>query len=152
MANRPNFFHHIFLSAIISNDRLHAYDDPCNLKHAEWTNPWDDSISSSKDFYQLMDDAREIYINRIRLYQKWEELIAAERNSKTGAAGSETGQNASGSETGQNARSLGSKTGAVRQELLSDLGDNSYDSGLPWARTLEISKVADSGHREQVRR
>ena len=95
------FFHHIFLSAVILNDDKHTYEDPCNLSHKTWFNPWDESITSDKDFYQLMDDAKEAYIRRIRLY-----------------------------------------TDGQDDALLKDLGDNSYDSGLDWAKTLEISKAA----------
>ncbi len=95
------FFHHIFLSAVILNDDRHTYEDPCNLNHATWVNLWDESISSDKDFYQLMEDARTAYKNRIGMY-----------------------------EAGQT------------DALLADLGDNSYDSGLDWRRTMEISKAA----------
>ena len=102
------FFKHIFLSAVISNDNLHAYDDPCNLNHNTWVNPWDESISSTKDFYQLMEDAFVSYKKRIEMYQKWTKEATEEH----------------------------------KKELLSDLGDNSYDSGLPWEPTLEISRAA----------
>ena len=95
------FFHHVFLSSVILNDDKHTYEDPCNLNHSPWVNPWDETISSDKDFYQLMDDAKEVYIQRIKLYVDKED-----------------------------------------EKLLQDLGDNSYDSGLDWAKTLEISKAA----------
>ena len=102
------FFKHIFLSSIISNDWLHAYEDPCNELHKEWWNPWDESIRSTKDFYQLMDDAREVYVRRLNLYQDWRDNMGNEKMEK----------------------------------LLEDLGDNSYDSGLPWEETARISKAA----------
>ncbi len=95
------FFHHIFLSAVILNDDRHTYDDPCNMDHVTWVNPWDESISSNKDFYELMEDAKEAYQRRIKMFED-------------------------GDDAG----------------LLADLGDNSYDSGLDWRRTLEISKAA----------
>ncbi len=95
------FFHHIFLSAVILNDDKHSYEDPCNMQHRPWVNPWDESIGSDKDFYQLMEDAGVAYKRRIAMYENRED-----------------------------------------EALLKDLGDNCYDSGLDWAKTLEISKAA----------
>ncbi len=102
------FFHHVFLSSVILNDDRHTYEDPCNLKHNTWFNPWDERITSEKDFYQLMDDAKEAYIRRIDIYKRWEESF----------------------------------DNSLKNKLLEDLGDNSYDSGLPWEETKRISKEA----------
>ena len=104
------FFKHIFLSSVILNDDRHTYDDPCNENHETWVNPWDESISSDKDFYQLMDDAMEVYIRRIEKYKCFMGKDGDDRE--------------------------------IASDLLADLGDNSYDSGLDWEKTLEISKAA----------
>ena len=104
------FFHHIFLSAVISNDDKQTNADPCNLEHRQWYNLWDESKTSTKDFYQLMDDAEEVYKKRIALYADYVKGL------KEGDASDDK----------------------IKQLLLSDLGDNSYDSGLPWEETKNI--------------
>ena len=100
------FFHHIFLSSVISNDHLHQYDDPCNLEHNEYKNPWDPSILITESFYEMMERAKVLYHTRIRLFCQIREQGTAARTDKASYE-------------------------ASRDALLQDLGDLSYDSGLP---------------------
>ena len=58
-----------FLSAIIATDGHRTYDDPCNLKHRTWHNPWEPAITSQEDLYELMERARESYQYRLSLYR-----------------------------------------------------------------------------------
>ena len=99
-------FGHLFLSPIILNDDKKSFEDPCNLSHNEWSNPWDQSIKSDKDFYMLMDEAAGAYKDRITMYERWRQDYLEDDKIK----------------------------------LLDMLGDNSYDSGLPWEETLRISR------------
>ena len=85
-----SFFKHVFLSAVISNDDKQTYEDPCNLSHKEYKNPWKPEIKITSDFYEMMEEAKKNYLRRTELF-------------------------------------LNNQI----QELLLDLGDLSYDSGLP---------------------
>lgn len=60
--------HHIFVSGIVANDGFKAYKDPCNLRHILWRNPWDPSICSHQDMYQLMDEALVRYNKHLTNY------------------------------------------------------------------------------------
>ncbi len=84
------FFKHVFLSAVISNDDKQTNEDPCNLSHKEYKNPWKPEIKITKNFYEMMEEAKGNYLRRLDLF-------------------------------------LQNNT----EELLLDLGDLSYDSGLP---------------------
>ena len=84
------FFKHVFLSAVISNDDKQTYEDPCNLSHKEYKNPWKSELKITSDFYELMEEAKKNYLRRTELF-------------------------------------LNNQI----QDLLLDLGDLSYDSGLP---------------------
>lgn len=90
------FFKHIFLSAVISKDDEQTYEDPCNLTHHEYKNPWKPEMKITKDFYELMDEAKVNYLRRLDLFMK-----TSPRDEKS------------------------------YENLLLDLGDLSYDSGLP---------------------
>lgn len=63
-------FHHAFYSPIIANDNFNAFRDPLNLRHLQWVNPWDERLSSKKDFYELLDDARHIFVKRLDMYDR----------------------------------------------------------------------------------
>ncbi len=90
------FFKHIFLSAVISKDSEQTYEDPCNMVHKEYKNPWKPEMKITKDFYELMEEAKVNYLRRLELFMK---------------------------STPVDEKSY--------ENLLSDLGDLSYDSGLP---------------------
>ena len=90
------FFHHVFLSAVISNDDKQTYEDPCNLTHKEYRNPWNQKQKITKDFYELMEEAKGNYLRRVDLFMQ-----------------------------------TNPKDQKTYENLLSDLGDLSYDSGLP---------------------
>lgn len=95
-------FHYAFLSPLIANDHLRTYHDPMNLRHKTWHNPWDKDQVSNADFYELIDRARESYLYRIRRF-------AAMRSVKH----------------------CSNAYYAALDSLLSDLGNLSYDTGLP---------------------
>ena len=61
-------FHHAFYSPLIANDDFKAYRDPLNLRHLPWHNPWDERLTSKRDFYELMGDAQKIFIKRLDMY------------------------------------------------------------------------------------
>ena len=100
------FFHHIFLSSVISNDHLHAYDDPCNLEHNEYKNPWDPSIIIKESFYEMMEKAEGLYHNRIALFCEMRKAYEIDQPAEDAYYG-------------------------TQNRLIEDLGDLSYDSGLP---------------------
>ncbi len=64
--------HYIFgydiLSPLLINDVSHS-EDPCNEKHSEWHNPWDESHSSTDSVYDIMDKASAIYAEYMKLMQ-----------------------------------------------------------------------------------
>lgn len=97
-----HLFHHAFLSPLIANDHLRTYHDPMNLRHKRWHNPWDPSLTSTADFYELLDRANASYLYRIRRFG----AMCTVRH-------------------GSNAYY------AAFDSLLSDLGNLSYDTGLP---------------------
>ena len=49
------------LSSLIANDELLLYQDPCNMKHAAWRNPWDEKMVSTESFFDLFEKAQEEY-------------------------------------------------------------------------------------------
>ena len=100
------FFHHIFLSSVISNDHLHAYDDPCNLAHNEYKNPWDPSILIKESFYEMMEKAEGLYHNRISIFCEMRNMYDIDAPAEDAYYG-------------------------AQNRLIADLGDLSYDSGLP---------------------
>jgi hypothetical protein len=73
-----------------------------NLRHKRWHNPWDPSLTSTADFYELLDRANASYLYRIRRFG----AMCTVRH-------------------GSNAYY------AAFDSLLSDLGNLSYDTGLP---------------------
>lgn len=51
------------LSPLIGSDRFKLTGDPLNLKHEEWTNPWDENLKSTESFYDLFNKAQMEYMN-----------------------------------------------------------------------------------------
>ena len=100
------FFHHDFLNSIVSNDHIEKNPDPCNLEHREYKNPWDESIKITKDFYEMMEEAKENYLLRLSLYEKM--IVSYQMDAP-----------------------LEEEYYKYQNELLEHLGDLSYDSGLP---------------------
>ena len=101
---------HIFVSGIVANDGFKAYKDPCNLRHIEWKNPWDPSIASHQDVFQLMDEGLLTYDKHLENYR---DVISHLPKKLT--------LNHDYSESYY--RSL--------NQFLEEVGDLSYDSGLP---------------------
>ncbi len=58
-----------FFSSLIATDNHHTYEDPCNLRHRKWHNPWDESIISTDSVYDLMKKAGDSFRHRISLYR-----------------------------------------------------------------------------------
>ena len=59
-----------FLSALIATDFHRTYEDPCNLRHRPWRNPWDPSFVSTESVYDLMDRGLTDLERRITLYHR----------------------------------------------------------------------------------
>ncbi len=90
------------LSPMIPSNSLSIYRDPCNLAHRSWRNPWNPDQVSRDSVYDLMEQADPVYCRRIQLYFR---ALAPESSSQTAAQ--------------------------ARDHFLDDLGDCSYNSGLP---------------------
>lgn len=65
-------------SPLIASDTLFFRTDPLNLRHADWTNPWDSSLHSSESFLELYDKSMQIYLDRLK---KLYDVLHADRNS-----------------------------------------------------------------------
>lgn len=96
------FFPHPQYSAMIANDGHFSYNDPCNLRHHLWRNPWKTELFSTESFYELFHKAMHHYIRRLSLLER---IFSSE---------------------------FGSRDYYEYFNLLkNDLGNLSYDSGLP---------------------
>ena len=102
--------HHIFVSGIVANDGFKAYKDPCNLRHMKWHNPWEPSITSHQDVYQLMEQGLAAYELHLENYKN---LIATLPKKLLPT------------------HEYGEEYYRRLNYLLQELGDLSYDSGLP---------------------
>lgn len=65
------FFEKCFLgyplfSPLVASNTLFFRTDPFNLRHAEWTNPWDCTLVSKESFFDLYQKAEELYLQRIQ--------------------------------------------------------------------------------------
>ena len=93
-------------------DTIIKYNDPCNILHNEWHNPWNPSIPRTDSIFDLINKTMPTYLDRIDLYMKscgYITLNAFETDSIE--------------ETNQYLH--------YRNRLLSNLSDLSYLSGLP---------------------
>ena len=63
-------FKHAFISSMIPSDTIIKYNDPCNLLHNEWHNPWNPSIPRTDSILDLINKTMPPYIERIDLYSK----------------------------------------------------------------------------------
>ncbi|MBO6215766.1 MAG: zinc dependent phospholipase C family protein [Lachnospiraceae bacterium] len=122
-------FGHAFISSIMSADGLSTYKDPCNLRHREWNNPWQRDITSREDFYQLFSRSMSLFDERIKKYKM---LVGAPLRSRMAAAFDRIRY-----EKGNGPHVVISHEASEKlyyhnlNVLLEDLGDLSYDSGLP---------------------
>ena len=98
------FLGYAVISPLIPSDTLSMYKDPCNLSHRGWANPWEPAKKSAESVYDLMDRALPVFCHRIRLYFQ----TLSQQPDKS-------------MEQMYHAKNL----------LYADLGDCSYDSGLP---------------------
>lgn len=58
-------FGHPLFSALIPSDNCTVHDDPLNLLHGEWKNPWDTSLVSHCSFLELAEGAQEEYLGTL---------------------------------------------------------------------------------------
>lgn len=113
------FLGHTLLSTLIPSGSLSVHNDPLNLLHEEWKNPWDHSLVSTASFFDLMKSAQESYLKIL------DELDCLLFKQKESPATGRTPINQSyftkaGSTAGQNSW----------KDLLNHLGNLSYHSGL----------------------
>lgn len=99
-------FHHAVVSSMVMNDDFQRYEDPCNLRHLEWKNPWNREDMSRMDVYQMLSLGASRMETRMKLYA--DAMNATSRREKQAYY-------------------------ANVNRLLSELGDLSYKSGLPTA-------------------
>ena len=97
-------YKHSFISSMIPSDKITRYKDCCNERHATWRNPWNPSVPQNDSFFELVTQASNDYLRRIELYA---EVMACKP----------------GMNSNDRFRSM--------NQLLGDLGDCSYLSGLP---------------------
>ena len=89
------------LSPMMASDSLQFYEDPLNVRHKEWKNPWDDTQVSTESFFDLMESAQEKYMQLLpRIYR----LFMTRRHSEAAKL--------------------------RMQNILKELGNLSYHSGL----------------------
>lgn len=101
-------FGYAVISPMIPSNTVSIYKDPCNLSHRRWANPWNPRYRSTESVYDLMDRAIPVFCQRMDLY--FHSYSSADRDlSRTR------------SEQFCHAQNL----------LWADLGDCSYNSGLP---------------------
>ena len=58
------------ISSMIPSDTIVKYNDPCNLLHNEWHNPWNPSIPRTESVLDLINKSMGNYINRMDMYMK----------------------------------------------------------------------------------
>lgn len=64
------FFKCAVISSMIPSDTIVKYNDPCNLLHNEWHNPWNPAIPRTESILDLITKTMPTYINKIDLYSK----------------------------------------------------------------------------------
>lgn len=61
---------HAVISSMMASDFLHFYEDPLNVLHREWRNPWDINKTSTKSFLDLMEESQQEYLTLLpQLYR-----------------------------------------------------------------------------------
>lgn len=61
-------FGYNIMSPLFIND-IHHTEDPCNLNHRTWSNPWDSTHSSDASVFDIFKGAREKYVSYMALMQ-----------------------------------------------------------------------------------
>ncbi len=89
------------LTTLIPSDNLTIHTDPLNIQRQPWENPWDKSRVSTDSFFDLMDKAREDYLQTLTHLNQLLELPPHTRAAQ-----------------------------ALTSVLLDKLGSKSYHSGL----------------------
>lgn len=103
-------FGHALFSPLILSDTVFFRTDPFNLRHAKWTNPWDATLTSHETFFDLYEKAMQRYLPRLtRLCDLLEDTGSLPEEMYSVRA---------------------KEKDRLRQEFLSDYGNNSFHSGL----------------------
>lgn len=110
---------HPMLSTMIPSDTQTVHTDPLNLRKKEWKNPWDASLVSHKNFFEMMGLAQQRYLETL---SRLEQLYGTPFQAPAGKPGTKR----------QGTPSLPShpKELVYRNRLLRLLGNHSYHSGL----------------------
>ncbi|MCR4999491.1 MAG: zinc dependent phospholipase C family protein [Lachnospiraceae bacterium] len=103
-------FHCPVMSSVIANDGLKNYKDPCNLRHLPWRNPWNPEVTSHQDIYQLMEVGLNKYETLLSDYKALMNTLP--KRLVPGTPYNEEYYHR-------------------LNNILTDIGDLSYDSGLP---------------------
>ncbi|MCR5416996.1 MAG: zinc dependent phospholipase C family protein [Pseudobutyrivibrio sp.] len=105
-------FKHCWISAMIPSDTIIKYNDPCNIYHNTWHNPWYPSIPRTDSIFDLINKSMPNFIDRITIYIKSCDSTAF-------------------IEDDLNSIDETNRYLHYRNNLLSNLSDLSYLSGLP---------------------
>lgn len=105
-------FKHCVISAMIPSDTKLKYNDPCNEFHNEWENPWYPEIPRTDSIFDLINKTMPLFIGRIELYMKSCGYLSDTENSLDSIEETKTYLH-------------------YRNQLLSNLSDLSYLTGLP---------------------
>lgn len=100
-----------YISPLIPSDRLRFTLDSMNFSHKRWRNPWKKTDTSRESFFDLMQRARTRYQKRISLCEQlfqYDEAGSAEQKSPSDA----------------------SSCRALVKQLIQEIGNKSYSSGL----------------------
>lgn len=63
--------HHAFLSPMVPYRGKPYYEDPCNMKHRRWHNPWEVAQSTSDDLFKIIINSETVLNRRLLLYQSF---------------------------------------------------------------------------------
>ena len=100
---------HVFLSSMVPFEGKNHYSDPCNAGGLSWENPFEPSLKSRKSVYQLFNESKERYLKILYLFVNTCEKQDLAFESDEYRRDYETSLS----------------------DLLRELGNNSYLSGLP---------------------
>lgn len=106
------FIGYAVISPMIPSNTVSIYKDPCNRAHRRWANPWNPRKKSADSVYDLMEQAIPVFCQRICLY--FQTLSKDTINSAK-----------------ENIFRPSPQAYHAKNLLCADLGDCSYNSGLP---------------------
>ena len=68
---------HPLISSLLINETSHS-EDPCNLFHSEWVNPWDETMRATTSVFDMIDGLTEVYASYMPIMK--EAFIASANN------------------------------------------------------------------------